>query len=351
VTLRAGGGSRRIAGFLLCVGLLSAAAACSDDEPTPGGPAAASAPARVRVSTVSGALVALPQYVAEARGYYAEHGLDVSLVPTTSGPSAMQALLAGEVDIMLNAPDLVLQANDKGKAIRFIAGNTDRGLHTLIARSKWPVPNKGRYPAAVRDLKGAKIGVTARGAQAENLLRVMLRDAGLDPDNDVTIVATGAVDTSLAALSAGQVDAWVGFEPGTTIVLGQLHEGTALVDLRKGEGPERLVEFPANGYAAERSYIDGHKRIVTSFVEAMEEAHDWLADPDNRDELESLVAANLKVDPALIPQMLDDNLPTFSIAIPKRNMQHAIDLTKEFGLIESAPTYADLVATEFVPER
>jgi ABC-type nitrate/sulfonate/bicarbonate transport system substrate-binding protein len=351
VTTPAGGSRRRIAAFLTCIAVLSATAACSGDEPAPGGPAAGPAPAKVRVSTVPGTLLALPQYVAEARRYYEDHGLDVSLVPTASGPAAMQALLAGDVDIMLNSPDLILQANDKGKAIRFIAGNTGRGVTTLIARTRWPVPNKGRYPDAVRDLEGAKVGVTARGSQAENQLRVMLHDAGLDPDKDVTIVATGGLDTAVAALSAGQVDAWIGFEPGTTTVIRQLREGTAVVDLRRAEGPERLVDYPANGYAAERSYIEGHKRIITSFVEAMEEAHDWLADPDNRDELESLVAANVKVDPALIPQMLDDNLATFSVTIPRRNLQHAIDLTKQFGLIESSPTYADVVDTEFTPAR
>ena len=305
----------------------------------------------VRVSTVPGTLLALPQYVAQDEGFFEENGLVVRLVPTTSGPTALQALLSGDVDIMLNGPDFVLQANDSGRSIKFIVGNTARSITTLIARSDWPVPNKGSYPAAVRDLEGARIGVTARGSQIENQLRLMLDDAGLDPDEDVTIVATGGLDTALAAFDGDQVDAWVAFEPGTTTLLQHPGKGTALVDLRKGEGPAQLTAYPTNGYAASTSFIEENPRIVSSFAAAIGAAQRWLADPANRAELEEAVAANLQIDPSLIPRLLDDNLATFSAVIPERGMQDAIDLVKQAGLIESSPSYEDVVATEFAPRR
>ena len=303
------------------------------------------------MSTVPGTLLALPQYVAEDEGFFEDNGLDVRLVPTTTGPTALQALISDEVDIMLNGPDLVLQANDSGRSIKFIVGNTARSITTLIARSDWPVPNRGSYPAAVRDLQGARIGVTARGSQSENQLRLMLDDAGLDPDKDVTIVATGGLDTALAAFDGDQVDAWVGFEPGTTSILQRQRNGIALVDLRKGEGPDQLVDYPTNGYAASTSYIEENPEIVSAFASAIGDAQRWLADPANRVELEEAVAANLQIDRSLIPRLLDDNLATFSAVIPEQGMQDAIDLIKRAGLIDSSPSFEDVVATEFAPRR
>ena len=339
------GSLRRAVGLAAWVAAAAVAACASDttDE------RAAAEIDRVRISTVPGALLALPQYVAEDRGFFTKHDLDVRLVPTTSGPVAIQALLAGDVDVMLNSPDFVLQANDRGRDVKFVAGNTSRSILTLIARTSWPTPNAGSYPEAVADLEGASIGVTARGSLLENQLRVMLADAGLDADTDVTIVATGGLDTASAALDTGQVDAWVGFEPGTTIAIEQLGIGIPLVDLRKGEGPARLVEYASNGYAASGSYIEAHGRAVRRFVSAIEEAHRWLADPANRTALEAIVAGNVSVDETLIPRLIDDNLATFGAAIPERNIDNAIGLMKQLRLIDGTPSFEDVVATDYVP--
>ena len=56
------------------------------------------------------------------------------------------------------------------------------------------------------DLKGAKIGVVARGAAAEVMARALFTEAGLNP-NAPTYIATGVATTTVAALKAGVVDA------------------------------------------------------------------------------------------------------------------------------------------------
>jgi NitT/TauT family transport system substrate-binding protein len=343
--VRRAGQLRQAIAATVCV----AAVACSGGTAEPRSDGASPRADRVRISTAPGALLALPQYVAEERGYFTEQHLDVTLVPLPTGPAAIQGLLAGDVGIMLNSPDFVLQANDRGRSVRYVVGNTTRSIITLIARSSWSTPNRGTYPAAVGDLRGARIGVAARGSLAENQLRVMLKEAGLDPDTDVTIVATGAVDTAVAALSGGRVDAWVGFEPGTTIVIDQLRVGVPILDLRKGQGPRRLVDYEANGYAAPTSYIEDHDRVVRRFVAAIAEAHAWMADPKNRAALEGVIARNTSIDEALISRLLDENLATFGATIPERNIDNAIALMKGLGLIHATPRFEDVVATDYVP--
>ena len=324
-------------------------AACSGGAAEPRSDGASPRADRVRISTAPGALLALPQYVAEERGFFTEQHLDVTLVPLPTGPAAIQGLLAGDVDIMLNSPDFVLQANDRGRSVRFVVGNTSRSIVTLIARSSWSTPNRGTYPAAAGDLKGARIGVAARGSTAENQLRVMLEDAGLDPDTDVRIVATGGVDTSVAALKGDRVDAWVAVEPGTTILIDQLRIGVPILDLRKGQGPRRLVEYEPNAYAASTSYIDDHGQVVRRFVAAIEQANEWMTDPANRTALAGIIARNTSINEALISRLIDDNLATFGATIPERNIDNAIALMKDLGLIKEKPRFEDVVATDYVP--
>jgi NitT/TauT family transport system substrate-binding protein len=304
---------------------------------------------KIRVTTIVGALLGLPQVVAEAKGFYKAAGLEVETVPVNSGPAGAQALLAGAADMMLNSPEFLLLAGEQGQAMKLVVGNTVSAVTTLVARKGWPLPNAGKYPDAVKDLKGAKIGVTALGSVNENHVRLMLKDAGLDPDKDVTIIATGAVNTSLPALQAGQIDAWMGFEPGTTLALGSTGIATTVVDLRADQAPPLIHNTVPNGYAATDSYIAKNHDTVVRFVDAMEQAHKWMADAANADELNQIVAKNFPVDAAIIPQLIKDNLATFGATIPEANIENSISIMKQFGLIKGTPKYSDIVATEFVP--
>jgi NitT/TauT family transport system substrate-binding protein len=301
------------------------------------------------MTTNKGLVQSLPHAVGVEKGFFAKNGIDLSLVDMKSGPAAIQALLGGDADVMFNAPDFVILAGEQGKPVQIVAGNLISANTTLIARNGWPLPHAGSYPAAVADLKGAKIGVVARGSTVENQLRVMLQDAGLDADKDVTIIATGVLDTALPALKSGQVDAWVGFEPGTTIALEQMKLGVPVVDFRKQEGPEKVWDVNFNGYSFKKDYIDAHPDEVKRFVKAISETIAWMKDPANRAELETIAEKNVTVDPSVVPQLLDANLPTFGTEITEAKMQNSINMMLQFGLIKKAPAYEDIVATAYLP--
>jgi ABC-type nitrate/sulfonate/bicarbonate transport system substrate-binding protein len=59
--------------------------------------------------------------------------------------------------------------------------------------------------AALKDLKGKKVGVSALGARSDLIARVMLRRAGLDPAKDVEMVAAGLAPARTLALSKNLV--------------------------------------------------------------------------------------------------------------------------------------------------
>lgn len=362
--------ARRIiqAGAVLAVFALGAAACGGDDDgntaataattttaegsgttaPSGSGECTPASPAEEVVQAGTFSLLGLPVFVANDQGFFAENGIAFSAIEAQGGPAAAAALLSGDADIMVNAPDSVLLATEQGQPLKILAGVTVRGVNTIMVKDDFDLPHEDDgYPEVMQDLKGSTVGVTQLGSAAENFFRLVAVDAGLDPDKDFTFVAVGLPNTALPALQQGQIDVWMGFEPGTSIAQYQQSFAKPVVDFRKGEGPEQLVEYSPNILATTAGFLEEKPEVVACIVDAMTQAHEWIQDPANREELDRIIVEGLQLDPGLLPQILDDNLEIFGAEVPEQNIQNAIDYLTEFGLLKSAVTYEDAVATEF----
>ncbi|HEX6327099.1 MAG TPA: ABC transporter substrate-binding protein, partial [Jiangellaceae bacterium] len=86
----------RIATATLVLALV--VAACGDEDTT-------NAATSVKVAYYPGALVSLPALVAHEKGFYADNGLDVSLVQVPNGPAMTSGLASGSLDFVNNSYD------------------------------------------------------------------------------------------------------------------------------------------------------------------------------------------------------------------------------------------------------
>jgi ABC-type nitrate/sulfonate/bicarbonate transport system substrate-binding protein len=59
----------------------------------------------------------------------------------------------------------------------------------------------------VKGLKGKRVGVSGIGSGPDSLLREVLRQNGLDPTRDITILSLGVMPTIFSGLQSGTVDA------------------------------------------------------------------------------------------------------------------------------------------------
>lgn len=92
---------------------------------------------------------------------------------------------------------------------------------------------------AIKDLKGALVGVPDPSSQAHLFLNFLLVRNGLSP-NDITAVAVGNQAAGVAALEHGNIDVWSGFDPGVTLLL-KRHPGLhVLADARNGSGVRQI---------------------------------------------------------------------------------------------------------------
>src|SRR5699024_10020765 len=65
----------------------------------------------------------------------------------------------------------------------------------------------------IKDLAGKTVGAAKFGSGLDVYIRTILTENGLDPDDDVTLIANGTHQEAYASLTNGQVDATIIHEP------------------------------------------------------------------------------------------------------------------------------------------
>jgi NitT/TauT family transport system substrate-binding protein len=204
--------------------------------------------------------------VAELEGFYAQQGLTFSPTWATSGTVILQGLVSGDFDVANVGPAQLYGAMRNGACVRLLRP-TQGSAYGVIAQTGLEVDTTLPYPEVLTQLRGRTIGVAARGASQELVLRSLLTDAGLDPDTDVRWVAIGAGATAASAFASGKVDAAMSY-PQFEVNLEA--GGTAfdkLVDLAGPNTP--LGEFWQSVAVANCDWADDHHDTVMKFCHAL----------------------------------------------------------------------------------
>ncbi len=137
----------------------------------------------VRLNEVIRSIFYAPQYVALHIGAFEEEGLDIAGPKTTWGTqAALTEIVSGNSDIALLGPEAALLTRDAGPARRLynFAQLTNGDGSFILAKT--PMPD-----FKVSDLKGKTIVTTGKGSTSALALLHIVKQAGLDPDKDLTI--------------------------------------------------------------------------------------------------------------------------------------------------------------------
>lgn len=137
----------------------------------------------------------LPLFYARDKGIFDKNGLDVTLMGIGGGPVAIAALQSGDVQIADITGSEVVAANAAGTDIIILATLTP--VYPYVFEVSKNITSKD-------DLKGKTVAVRVSGDATDIATRVLLAKEGLDPDNDVTILAAPQDSARMAALKSGQ---------------------------------------------------------------------------------------------------------------------------------------------------
>jgi NitT/TauT family transport system substrate-binding protein len=181
--------------------------------PAGGAAAAAAKPAGDLIPLQLGLVVNLyymPVFVGIEKGIYNKYGLDVKARLLATGPDAIKAVQAGEVEIGAGNFATLIAARAAGTPIKGFAlfSNDPTVQNNDDIVSLISSPNSSVQKVA--DLKGKKVGVTVAGA-VEPYLKVLLQEAGISP-NDVQIF-NATLANMPSVLKTGGLDAAVFQEP------------------------------------------------------------------------------------------------------------------------------------------
>src|SRR5881392_2049826 len=122
----------------------------------------AAPPEKLRVAYTAFAGTFTILWVGKDAGLYQKHGADMELLYIGSSTRAVQALLAGDLDIVYSAAGAVVDANLAGADLVMVGCQYDTGQSSFFTTS--PI-------ASIGDLKGKAVGVSRFGAFSDFVAR------------------------------------------------------------------------------------------------------------------------------------------------------------------------------------
>ena len=203
--------------------------------------------------------------LAKEKGYFADSGLDVTLLPGVLDDSPVRALSTGAAEIcQLSGAEQLLSAAQEGLPIVAIAAVHRHSPHALISLSSNPIPD-------VDGLRGKTVGV-AYGDTAELLFRELMRQHRIRED-EVKVVP---FRFDLSPLRQGLMDGVTGFstdQPFTLRAAGLDPVVLSYSDLGVDEYGYML--------ATSKAYADQHGAQLRAFISGSRRGwQEVFADPD-----------------------------------------------------------------------
>jgi NitT/TauT family transport system substrate-binding protein len=219
---------------------------------------------KVRYNEVVRSILYAPAYVAIAKGFFEEAGLDVAMVTANGGDKSMAALISGAADIALIGPEsaiYVLTSDSLVKA-RIFCGLTATDGFMLVGRNK--VDNFDWNMLKGKDILGFRPGSTPL-----LFFEAAMRQNGIDPNKDVKLTNSVGIPARVGSWLAGQNQYAIFIEPDAS----QLElDGKAFFLASIGE----TVGFADyTSFMATDKYIRDNPAIVQGWANAIYKAQQW----------------------------------------------------------------------------
>lgn len=218
----------------------------------------------IKVNEVTRSLFYVPQYVAMANGFFEEEGLKLDLSTSEGTDKVMTAILANQSEIGFAGPEASIYIYNEGKEdyAQIFAQITKRDGSFLVSREnedfKW------------ENLKGKTIIPGRKGGMPYMTFEYLLKQKGLDTENDVVLDDSIKFDLMAGAFSGGTADYVTLFEPTASMTEEQ---GKGYIVASVGE---EAGEIPYTTYFAKKSYIENNPEIIEKFTRAVYKGQKWV---------------------------------------------------------------------------
>lgn len=291
---------------------------------------------KVTVAEVTHSVFYAPQYVAIEKGYFKEVGIDVELILTPGADNVMAAVLSKDADIGLSGSEATIYIYNSGEKdyIKTFAQLTQKDGSFIVAR-------ENIKDFKLDDLKEKYIIGGRIGGMPEMTLEWVLKENGIDPNNDLTIDTSIAFANMASAFIGGEGDFVALFEPTATKVVNEGY-GYKVASLGSLGG---IVPYTA--YNARKSYIENNKELIENFTKAIQKGLDFVNNNDS--EVVAKAILNSFPDTSLndltnaIEAYKKENTWPDTTKFTKESFDHLQEIVIEAKQLDKKVNYSDLI--------
>lgn len=296
---------------------------------------------KVTLNEVAHSIFYAPQYVAIEEGYFAEKGLDLTLVTGFGADKTMTAVISGEADIGFMGAEASVYAYQEGATDPVVnfAQLTQRAGNFLVAREEMP-------DFKWEDLKGEKVLGGRKGGMPEMVFEYILKKNGMDPQKDLIIDQSIDFGSTAAAFTGDDSAAYtVEFEPSATILE---KEGAGYVVASLGEASGYV---PYTSYSAKASYMKENPEIIQKFTDALQKGMDYVQS-HTPEEIAEVIApqfkeTDLETITAIVKRYYDQDTWKENLIFEKDSFELLQDILEDAGELTDRTAYENLVQTEY----
>lgn len=295
---------------------------------------------KVTLNEVAHSIFYAPQYVAIEESYFAEEGIDLTLVNGFGADKTMTAVLSGEADIGFMGAEATIYAYAEGAndSVVNFAQLTQRAGNFLVAREEMP-------DFTWADLKGKLVLGGRKGGMPEMVFEYILKQNDIDPQADLTINQNIDFGSTAAAFSGGQGDFTVEFEPAAT-ALEKEGDGYVVASLGVDSG-----YVPYTAYCAKSSLIAESPEIIQGFTNALQKGMDYV-NSHTPEEIAQVIKpqfddTDMETLTAIVKRYQEQDTWKENLIFEEESFSLVQDILESAGELEERVPYEALVTTDF----
>jgi NitT/TauT family transport system substrate-binding protein len=235
----------------------------------------------------------LPAYIGEEKGFFKKRDLDTRMV-TFSRSNDINALVSGDIQFDLTAPDKVVHSALGGFPVKMVMG-TARGLNLAL------VVHPSIRSAA--DMRGKSVAITGFSGLPYTGLLLSLKELGMSKEQVVPL-NIGGKTARFEALLANRVSAAILDPPYTTMAAKEGYR--LLVDLAPLDVP-----YLRNIVAVSEKTLRDDSSTVARFVAALVEGMQFNRNKANKEESMRILAKYLRLPLEKNRPMIEEGYETY----------------------------------------
>jgi len=288
---------------------------------------------KVRMGSSSTNVSFLALYTALNRGFFKDEGIDLEIVFMPAN-LASTAVLNGDIDYN-GAVTGTIGAAVQGRPMKVLLFTVSKPLLFLMGQ---------KNITDLKQLKGKKIAGSSPGGSATLLANQALKQIGLEPGKDVSVLQmSGNAASRYAVLESGVVDASLLSVPENIIA----HEKGYNELLFLGD----IVEFPQNGFGTSDKRIRENPDEVYRMVRATLRGLQFIWEKNNQEAVTNILMKQWKVsDRKMAAEMARqvNRVLTKDAYVKPESVQVLVDLARESAKVTKPVNAMDVVDYSFL---